>query len=69
MDSVSLLGIVISMPAPHVSPLPQPSLEATVMNAYRWLLLLGFPSNEAAASLMPELFTNEPAPPPEKRPA
>lgn len=58
-----------SMPASHVSSLPQPSFEATLSHVYRWLLILGFPPGEAAASLMPELFTTLPPPPPEQRPA
>lgn len=29
------------------------------VNAYQWLLVLGFPAPVAAASTMPELFTNE----------
>lgn len=29
--------------------------------AYLWLLALGFPENEAAACLAPELFTKEPS--------
>ena len=32
------------------------------INAYRWLLVLGFPAPIAAASTMPELFTTEDAP-------
>ncbi len=31
------------------------------MNTYQWLLVLGFPPAVAAARLMPELFTVEPA--------
>jgi hypothetical protein len=41
-------------PAPEVSP---PLGETAAADAYRWLLILGFPPDAAAASLMPNLFT------------
>jgi hypothetical protein len=44
----------------NASPGPQaPSslAESAAADAYRWLLILGFPPDVAAASLMPNLFT------------
>ena len=34
------------------------AFDAAMHSAYQWLLILGFPANEAAASLMPDLFTD-----------
>lgn len=49
--------------APH----SQPQNEAAVaeasfqMNTFQWLIVLGFPTNVAAAQTMPELFTADDA--------
>jgi hypothetical protein len=53
----------------HVEETPRPAspTDPTVASAYQWLLALGFPADAAAASLMPELFTQE-IRPPESRP-
>ena len=55
------------MPPPLEPTLPESAAEPATIFAYRWLLALGFPSETAAASVMPDLFTNE-VRPPEVRP-
>jgi hypothetical protein len=52
---------------PSTSDVPSAASESANALAYQWLLALGFPPEAAAASLMPELFTEETRPP-ESRP-
>lgn len=55
------------MPPVHEPPRPASAPDPALKDAFQWLLALGFPAEVAAASLLPEVFTNEPAVP-ESRP-
>jgi hypothetical protein len=41
---------------------PATADQATTLNTFGWLVILGFPIEIAAAKAMPELFTEKPQP-------
>jgi hypothetical protein len=43
----------------HVSNFTRGADSTSNMNAFQWLILLGFPPATAAASVMPELFRSD----------
>lgn len=52
--------MICSTELSQLSPPTTFGLTAAVdINAFQWLVLLGFPPNLAAAKLMPELFTTD----------